>query len=55
MKEKSLTNESLRKHFTSDFDLANFAIKLARNFVLSHEGATINDVLEELSEVVAEK
>jgi len=55
MKEKPLTNESLRKHFTSDFDLANFAIKLARNFVLSHEGATINDVLKELGEEVLKK
>ncbi len=43
-----LTNEEIRKNFKNNFDLANHAIKIARNLVLTGKPFTLKAIMEEL-------
>ena len=47
-KEKELTNESLTKLFSDNFDLAITAIKLAQNEVVAGHEVTMQKVLSEI-------
>lgn len=55
MKQTKLTNEDLRKHFENDFELASFAIKIARDCLAKEEGITINEIMEEINGKVFEE
>ena len=43
-----LTNEHLKGLFKSNFDLANFAIRLARYYIKSGHEVTIESLLQEV-------
>lgn len=45
---ENLTNENLRGLFKSNFELANQAIRLARFYVKSSHGVTMNKLLNEI-------
>lgn len=59
--KKDLTNERLKKSFVSQFDLVNYAIKLAEDVVTSgrplqtRDGEQNNLALEILQEIAVEK
>ncbi len=44
-----LTNEKLRHLFDNNFDLANFAIKMARTRIERNQSTTLSDILAELN------
>ncbi len=48
MAKKNLTNERLKKLFKSNFDLANYAIDIGRNYVLSGHYSTLDFLLLEI-------
>ena len=48
MGSDALTTEILRKLFTSNFDLCNFAITIGRNEVLSNSQASLSEILEKV-------
>ncbi len=43
-----LTNESLKKHFNSNFELANYAIKIAKNLVKNGGDFQLMSFLDEI-------
>lgn len=55
MKHTKLTNEDLRKHFENDFELASFAIKIARECLKKEDGSNINGIMAEINKRVLEK
>jgi len=54
MKNNSLTTEKLKKKFQNNFDLANFAIAIARSYVIEHEGGSLNDIIAEVKKQISE-
>jgi hypothetical protein len=48
MTRDQLTNEILKKNFASDFELANYAIKVAKFTVLSGQEFNLSDFLDEV-------
>jgi hypothetical protein len=49
MKKKTLTSERLRGYFNNNqFELINYARKLAVELMMSGKPSSLNDVLEEL-------
>jgi hypothetical protein len=49
-----ITNEELKKKFPSNFDLANFAIQLAKSYIKEGNGKTLGEILEELRKLKEE-
>ena len=43
-----LTNEALKKHFKNDFELANQAIRLAKQYVRAGHEFTVDQLLAEI-------
>jgi len=50
-----ITNEELKKKFSSNFDLANFAIDLAKSYIKQGAGKTLTEIIEELYQLKDEK
>lgn len=55
-----LTNEKVRKKFSSQFDLVNYAIKLAANMIMSGRDSRVkidsqNRAMQVLSEILNDK
>jgi len=48
MKNINLTNENLVKLFSDRFQMTNFAIQVARDYVREHEDGSLKLILEEL-------
>lgn len=60
MEYKELTNEKIRKKFDNQFDLVNYAIKLAENMILTGRDPRVktdsyNRSLHVLSEIIHDK
>ncbi len=53
-KKKYLTNERLKGKFANNFDLANFAIALAKEHIQKEEPAQLGPLVEELVKIVKE-
>ena len=58
--KEQLTNEKIRKKFASQFDLVNYAIRLAENMILTGRDPRVktdsqNRSLQVLSEIVNDK
>lgn len=47
----SLTNEELKKKFSNNFDLANFAISVAKEHLKYGELPDVNSILKEVGEL----
>ena len=49
-KEKSYTNEKLQKKCNNNFELAKYAIEIAKDHMAKGEPRTINELIEELEQ-----
>lgn len=47
-KEASLTNEKLRKKFKNNFELANHAIKIARENLREDNYLSLSDIIDDM-------
>ena len=54
-KEEYLTNERLRGKFDNNFDLSNYAISLARDYMEKEEPRDLKQIMDELVVVVNSK
>ena len=56
MKNMNLTNEELGKQFSDRFQMTNFAIQVARNYIKNEEGldGSLRSILEKVSEEAKE-
>ena len=48
MAKEYLTNEALKKHFSDNFELAQFAINVARYLIKSGHEVDVPDLLKEI-------
>ena len=55
IKKEFLTNERLKGLFINNFDLANYAIELARNYIKNEDPHSLNQLIDELAEINKEK
>jgi hypothetical protein len=52
---KTYTNEKLKGLFKSNFELANFAISLAKQHLLNGEYKTLDEIILELTKLAEKK
>ena len=50
-KKEFLTNERLKKKFYSFFELANYAIGLAKEKIMRQEKVTLSEVMDDLAKL----
>ena len=48
---QDFTNEKLRRKFLNNFDLANYAIEIAKKHIREGDPKTLSELLEELSQL----
>ena len=57
MKNENLTNEELGKNFSDRFQMTNFAILVARDYIIKHEeegGGSLREILGVVKEMSKE-
>ena len=52
--KKNLTNELIKSQFKNNFDLANYAIEIARDHIRKQKGNSLAVILKEIKEKVAQ-
>lgn len=54
MRSDSLTTETLRKKFTNNFNLCNFAIEIGRNLIMGGTESNLASILQAVDERASE-